>query len=203
MYKGSAITVQLLDGDIAEVNFDLQGESINKFNSLTIKELEEALEVIEKSDKIKGVLLTSSKSVFLVGADINEFVPLFGKSGGDASASHLSKNLDNFNRLEDLSVPTVIAINGYAMGGGLELALACDYRVMSTLAKIGLPETKLGIIPGWGGTVRLPRVAGADTAIEWIASGAEQRPDVALKTGVVDGVVEPDQLRDSALSLLQ
>ncbi|MBT8139862.1 MAG: fatty acid oxidation complex subunit alpha FadB, partial [Gammaproteobacteria bacterium] len=107
-----------------------------------------------------------------------------------------------FNRLEDLPVPTVVAINGYAMGGGLEIALACDFRVMSTVAKIGLPETKLGIIPGWGGTVRLPRIAGADTAIDWIASGAEQRADKALKAGVVDGVVAPEHLHDAALKVL-
>lgn len=203
MFKGSAITVKMRDDGIAELSFDLQGESINKFNTQTVNQLEEAIEILEKDKKVKGLLLTSNKNVFLVGADINEFVPLFGKQGDTASISHLSKNIGNFNRLEDLPVPTVIAINGYAMGGGLELALACDYRVMSTVAKIGLPETKLGIIPGWGGTVRLPRVAGADTAIEWIASGQEQRPDVALKTGVVDGVVEPDQLRESALSVLQ
>ena len=202
MFKGSAISVQMLDDGIAELNFDLQGESINKFNTLTVNELEEAIGLLEKSKDVKGVLLTSNKGVFLVGADINEFVPLFGKNASGA-ASHLNKNIDNFNRLEDLNVPTVIAINGFAMGGGLELALACDYRIMSTAAKIGLPETKLGIIPGWGGTVRLPRIAGADTAIEWIASGGEQRPDVALKSGVVDGVTEPDQLRTAALSVLQ
>ena len=202
MFKGSALSVQMLDSGIAELNFDLQGESINKFNTVTVNELEEAIGLLEKSKDVKGVILTSSKGVFLVGADINEFVPLFGKNASETS-SHLNKNIENFNRLEDLQVPTVIAINGYAMGGGLEMALACDYRVMSSAAKIGLPETKLGIIPGWGGTVRLPRVAGADTAIEWIASGAEQRPDVALKAGVVDGVIEPDQLREAALSVLQ
>jgi len=202
MFKGSAISVQMLDGGIAEINFDLQGESINKFDSKTVLELEQVVTELENADGLKGVLVTSGKGVFIVGADIAEFVPLFGEDG-DGVGSHLSKNDDNFNRLEDLDVPVVAAINGYAMGGGLELALACDYRVMSSVAKIGLPETKLGIIPGWGGTVRLPRIAGADTAIEWIASGKEQRPDVALKTGVVDGVVAPDELRDAALSVLQ
>ena len=203
MFKGSAITVTLLDGGIAEMNFDLQGESVNKFNSLTVNELEQALEALDDSDDVKGLLLTSAKSVFLVGADITEFVPLFGENGDNAAGSHLAKNNDNFNLLEELDFPTCIAINGYAMGGGLEMALACDFRVMSTKAKIGLPETKLGIIPGWGGTVRLPRIAGADTAIDWICSGKEQRPEVALKAGVVDGVVEPEHLRDAALSVLQ
>ncbi len=141
-------------------------------------------------------------SVFVVGADITEFIPMLGDSDVDAG-EHLAKNTENFNRLEDLGVPSVAAINGYALGGGLELALACDFRVMSTVAKVGLPETKLGIIPGWGGTVRLPRIAGSDTAIEWIASGKEQRPDAALKAGVVDGVVAPEKLRDAALGVLQ
>src|SRR6185369_17935467 len=94
------------------------------------------------------------------------------------------------------------ALNGFAFGGGYEVALATSYRVMSSEAKVGLPETKLGIFPGWGGTVRLSRVAGADNAIEWIAGGEQYGADVALKTGVVDAVVAPDKLRDAALHLL-
>ena len=202
MFNGSAISVTMLDGGIADMNFDLQGESVNKFNALTVGEFEEAVTALENADDLQGVIITSGKAVFIVGADITEFVPLFGSEGGNVGA-HLAKNNVNMNRLEDLKVPVVAAINGYAMGGGLEICLACDYRVMSSKAKIGLPETKLGIIPGWGGTVRLPRLAGADTAIEWIASGKEQRAEVALKAGVVDGVVEPDQLREAALSVLQ
>lgn len=202
MFKGNAISVQMLDAGIAELNFDLKGESINKFDSATVLEFGEAITAIEKSKDVKGVLITSGKGVFLVGADITEFIPIF-KQGGAGAGKHLVKNSENFNRLEDLDAPVVVAINGYAMGGGLELALACDYRIMSTIAKIGLPETKLGIIPGWGGTVRLPRLAGSDTAIEWIASGKEQRPDVALKAGVVDGVVEPEKLKDAAIKVLQ
>ena len=95
------------------------------------------------------------------------------------------------------------AINGTALGGGFEMALVCDYRVMSDTAKIGLPETKLGIIPGYGGTTRLPRLIGADNAIEWIASGKEQRATEAMRCGAVDAVVEPELLRDAALALVQ
>ena len=95
------------------------------------------------------------------------------------------------------------AINGIALGGGFEMGLVCDYRVMSDTARIGLPETKLGIIPGYGGTTRLPRLIGADNAIEWIASGKEQKAEQALKFGAVDAVVAPELLREAAVSLLQ
>lgn len=202
IFKGSAISVQLLEAGIAELNFDLEGESVNKFNAATVAELTQALDALEAVDGLKGVLATSAKGVFIVGADITEFIPMLGKKVENTGDS-LSGNNGNFNRIEDFAVPFVVAINGYALGGGLEFCLACDYRVMSTVAKVGLPETKLGLIPGWGGTVRLPRIAGADTAIDWIASARDQRPDVALKAGVVDGVVEPDKLRDAALTVLQ
>ncbi|MFK8030612.1 MAG: fatty acid oxidation complex subunit alpha FadB [Gammaproteobacteria bacterium] len=199
MFKGSAISVTPLEAGIVELNFDLAGESVNKFNALTIGELSEAINAIEQVSDLKGVLVTSGKGVFIVGADITEFGTMF-------SATDFNKaedlNNQNLNRIEDLKVPVVVAINGYALGGGLEFCLACDFRLMSTMAKVGLPETKLGLIPGWGGTVRLPRIAGADTAIDWIASGKDQRPDVALKTGVVDGVVAPEHLRDAALKVL-
>jgi 3-hydroxyacyl-CoA dehydrogenase/enoyl-CoA hydratase/3-hydroxybutyryl-CoA epimerase/enoyl-CoA isomerase len=202
IFKGSAISVQLLDAGIAELNFDLEGESVNKFNAATVAELGQALDALDTVDGLKGVLATSGKGVFIVGADITEFLPMLG-SEVEISGDHLSGNNGNFNRIEDFAVPFVVAINGYALGGGLEFCLACDFRVMSTVAKIGLPETKLGLIPGWGGTVRLPRIAGADTAIDWIASAKDQRPDVALKAGVVDGVVAPENLRDAALKVLQ
>ncbi|HQQ75144.1 MAG TPA: fatty acid oxidation complex subunit alpha FadB, partial [Pseudomonadales bacterium] len=100
-----------------------------------------------------------------------------------------------------LPFPTVAAINGYALGGGLEVCLACDYRVMADTARIGLPETKLGIIPGFGGTVRLPRVIGVDHAVEWIAGAGEQKPANALELGAVDAVVTGDVLREAAFDL--
>lgn len=202
IFKGNAVTVQMLDAGIAELNFDLQGESVNKFDSATVGELNQAITALEGASGLKGVLATSGKGVFIVGADISEFVPLFA-AGPEAAGDHLGQNTQNLNRIEDLGVPVVVAINGFALGGGLEFCLACDYRVASTAAKVGLPEAKLGLIPGWGGTVRLPRLAGCDTAIEWIASGADKSANAALKAGVIDGVVAPDLLRDCALNVLQ
>lgn len=198
IFKGKAVTVTLLDEQIAELSFDLDGASVNTFNSAVVKELSEAISAIENDSSIKGVIATSAKSVFIVGADITEFGGVFD-AGAEAIAEMLQENNNNNNRLEELAVPVVVAINGFALGGGLEFALACDYRVASTAAKVGLPESKLGLLPGWGGTVRLPRIAGVDTAVSWIASGKDQRPEEALKAGVVDALVEPEKLRDAAL----
>lgn len=202
IFSGKAIKVESVEDGIAQLCFDLHDESVNKFDSQTTSELAQALSAIEKDTKLKGLLITSNKNVFIVGADITEFGPAF-KGGPDEIEKLLGLNVQNFNRLEDLAIPTVVAINGYALGGGLEFCLACDYRLMSTNAKVGLPETKLGILPGWGGTVRLPRIAGVDTAVEWIASGKDKAADEALRTRVVDGVVEPEQLIPSALALLK
>ncbi len=202
-FSGNAITVQSTDDGIAELCFDLQDESVNKFNALTLDELKEATTAIAADTSIKGVIVTSGKPVFIVGADITEFGALFGGSEESVREKILGINFEIFNAFEDLPVPTVAAINGIALGGGLEMALVCDYRVMSETAKIGLPETKLGIIPGYGGTTRLPRLIGADNAIEWIASGKEQKAEQAHKCGAVDAVVAPELLRDAAVSLLK
>ncbi|MDO3382312.1 fatty acid oxidation complex subunit alpha FadB [Gilvimarinus algae] len=198
MYQGNRIKVSV-EGELAQLSFCAQA-SVNTFNTETVAELDAALTKLEHSN-VKGLVIVSDLPTFLVGADINEFAPVFA-GGESAIRAHLKKNIDNFNRLEALPFPVVIAINGIALGGGLELALACDFRVADTGARIGLPETKLGIIPGWGGTVRLPRIAGADTAIDWICSGAEHTASEALTAGVVDAVVEPEFLRDCAFDLL-
>ncbi|MDO8344226.1 MAG: fatty acid oxidation complex subunit alpha FadB [Cellvibrio sp.] len=202
MYQGKALKVSLLPDGIAELTFDLQGESVNKFSLLVVSELQNVLDLLETAKDIRGLLIKSAKDVFIVGADIMEFSTVFA-SGPEQITGHLAANNRNFCRLEDLPFPTVVAINGFALGGGLEFCLSCDYRIASTAAKVGLPETKLGIIPGWGGTVRLPRVAGLDTAVEWIAAGKENDADAALAARVVDAVVEPAKLNDAALNCLQ
>ncbi|MFV8818543.1 fatty acid oxidation complex subunit alpha FadB [Haliea sp. E17] len=202
MYQSEQFTLRRLDGDIAELCFDLQGESVNKFDQASVASLTAALDALEAEQGIRGLLLTSGKSVFIVGADITEFLQLFGASKEEIKAFSGVNNA-NFNRIAALPYPTAVAINGFAMGGGMEISLACDFRIMSTAAKIGLPETKLGILPGWGGTTRLPRLIGVDEAVTWIATGADQRADAALKAGAVDAVAEPGALRDVALATLQ
>jgi len=201
IYEGKAIIQGLEDG-IVELRFDLQGESVNKFNSATLSELQAAVEAIQNNADVTGVVVTSGKDVFIVGADITEFVGTFKLPEEDLVAGNLEAN-KIFNAFEDLNVPTVAAINGIALGGGLEMCLAADFRVMAASAKIGLPEVKLGIYPGFGGTVRLPRLIGVDNAIEWICGGTEQRADKALKAGAVDAVVADDQLKAAAIDVIK
>jgi 3-hydroxyacyl-CoA dehydrogenase/enoyl-CoA hydratase/3-hydroxybutyryl-CoA epimerase/enoyl-CoA isomerase len=202
IYQSDQLSIKRLDGDIAELNFDLQGESVNKFDNATVTSLAAALDALEAESGIKGLLVSSAKPVFVVGADITEFTSLFG-AGKEEIKPFTGANNKNFNRIASLPYPSAVAINGFAMGGGLECCLACDFRVMSTAAKIGLPETKLGILPGWGGTVRLPRIIGVDEAVMWMATGADKRADAALKAGAVDAVAGPEQLRDVTLATLQ
>ena len=201
IYQGKAITVTLDADGIAELQFDLQGDSVNKFNQATIEELRTAVESLAGTANLKGILMTSAKGVFVVGADISEFTELF-KLPEEELARWPAATCGVFSAFEDLPVPKVCAINGFALGGGLEIALCCEYRVMSITAQIGLPEVKLGLFPGFGGTVRLPRIIGSDNAVEWIASGNQQKPDQALAVGAVDAVVDPANLADAARSLL-
>ena len=201
IYEGKAITVKEMEGGIAQLNFDLQGESVNKLNRLALEELHAATDAVIARNDLKGMVVTSSKDSFIVGADITEFTGLFAGPEEDIIAKTTQAN-DIFSAIEDLPFPTVTAINGIALGGGLELALSTDYRVMAPKAKIGLPEVKLGIFPGFGGTVRLSRLVGVDNAIEWIAGGTENRADAALKVGAVDSVVEVDKLVESAVAII-
>ncbi|OEY67391.1 fatty acid oxidation complex subunit alpha FadB [Marinobacter sp. X15-166B] len=202
IYEGKAITVKEIEGGIAQLNFDLQGESVNKFDRLTLEELRAATNAIKAANGLKGLVVTSGKDSFIVGADINEFTELFAGSEQDLIDNNLQAN-EIFSAVEDLPFPTVTAINGIALGGGFEMCLSTDFRVMGTQARVGLPEVKLGIFPGFGGTVRLSRLIGADNAVEWIAAGSEHRAEAALKVGAVDAVVEHDKLLDAAVAMIK
>lgn len=202
IFQGNSLSLKRLEGDIAELNIDLQNESVNKFDSKTITELGQALELLKKETGIKGLIVTSAKSVFVVGADINEFTVLFTQSDGEV-ATYLNAGNNAFCALEDLPYPTAAAINGYALGGGFEICMACDFRVLADSARVGLPEAKLGLFPGYGGTCRLPRLIGIDNAVEWIAAGNEYKAPDALKVGAVDAVVALDKVRDAALDLVK
>ena len=202
IHAGNAITVQMLADGIAEFRFDLQGESVNKFNRATIEDFQAAIAAVKANNDIKGLVVSSAKSTFIVGADITEFGDNFAQ-GEQAIVDWLLPVNNVFNAFEDLDTPKVAAINGIAFGGGFEMCLVCDYRVMSEQAQVGLPEIKLGLYPGFGGTVRLSRVIGIDNAVEWMAMANPKRPAAALKDGAVDAVVAADKLQEAAIDLVK
>lgn len=201
MYRGQTLALLNLEDGIAELRFDAADGPVNKLSRVTIEELSAALDVLEAANDVTGLLISSGKDSFIVGADITEFGPVFSLPR-DQVRDFLMLNNQNFNRIEDLPFPTLVAIDGFALGGGLELSVASDFRVATTRAVVGFPETQLGIIPGWGGTVRAPRLIGFDNAVEWIATGAQQKAERAFRDGMVDAIVEPDKLREQALLLL-
>jgi len=202
LYSGPAFSATALGDGLVELKFDLAGESVNKLSQAALRDFDAATQAIAKDASVKGVIVTSGKSVFIVGADVTEFGAMFA-AGEEAVAKGVLEVNQLLCRFEDLPFPKVAAINGICLGGGLELALACDFRVMSTAASVGFPEVKLGIFPGFGGSVRMPRVVGVDNAIEWICTGADKKADAALKDGAVDAVVAPEALRDAALAMLK
>ena len=201
-FEGRSFQCSMLEGGVAELRLDLKGESVNKFDNPTLAELAEVVGLLKADPEVKGLLLISGKEVgFVVGADINMFLGLF-RQPEEQLIEYLMSVHKVFSAMEDFDFPTVTAIHGFAVGGGMELATSTSYRVMATTARIGFPETKLGIFPGWGGTVRLPRLIGADHAIEWITGGDHHSAEESLKLGVVDAVVAPEKLREAALDLL-
>ena len=200
LFQGKSLSAELLADGIVEVKFDAEG-SVNKFDQATFEDYRAVVEAIKNCNDAKGVIVTSGKPAFIVGADITEFLETF-KQPEDALVPWVKSASDVFDSFEDLELPTVAAISGFALGGGCEMALACDYRVADTTAQIGLPEVKLGLMPGFGGTVRLPRLVGADNAVEWMSTGKQYKADQAMKVGVVDSVVAPDFLREAAISVV-
>lgn len=201
LYEGETLRVEALPDRFAELCFDRQGGSVNKFDRKTVAELLQAIGVIERSPGLRGVLITSGKAEFIVGADIHEFGETFALPHADL-LNYLARSNDVFIRFESLELPTVAAIDGFALGGGLEFTLAAGYRVMATGARVGLPEVGLGLLPGFGGTVRLPRLVGLAAAMEWIALGKPHTAAASLADGVADAVCSAESLREQALAML-
>ncbi len=204
LFEGHTLKVLPVETDISgivELRFERGTESVNKLDRLTFEELFRAIEIIRSTPGLRGLLITSAKEAFIVGADIFEFTAVFKGSGADVAA-FVAGNSSIITALGDLPLPSVALINGLALGGGFEVALAADYRVMATSAKIGVPEIHLGLFPGYGGTVRLPRLIGLAAAAQWIISGAQNGADAALSAGAVDAVTQPEGLKIAALALL-
>ncbi len=203
IYSGKNLKLIELDNELAELVL-ASDSSVNKFDQITLEEFKTALYKASAAN-LRGLLIRSEKPSFIVGADITEFLDKF-KLPPKALSLWLKQATDIFDLLEDLPFPTVCAINGYALGGGCEAVLATDYRIADKTAKIGLPEVKLGIMPGFGGTVRLSRIIGADNAMKLITTGKEQTAQEALKIGLVDAVINTENteaLKLAALDCLQ
>jgi len=200
-FDGQSMRCSMLPDGVVELSIDLKADTVNKLHQAALDELAQALALIQAEPGVRGLLLSSAKDCFVVGADVTEFPAYFKLS--EAGLREWLLEVDRmFGIIEDFDFPSVAALNGFAFGGGLEFALAASYRVMAADTRIGLPEVKLGLFPGWGGSVRLSRLAGADNAIEWITSGAQYSADVAFRLGVVDAAVARDQVRACALDLL-
>ena len=201
IYQSNSITVAYLADGIAEFTFNASG-SVNKFDQQTLADCRAALNLLHADKDLKGVIYTSGKDAFIVGADITEFLGTFQQPEAEL-IPWIKSASDVFDLAEDLPVPTIAAIRGFALGGGFEWTLTADYRVADTTAKVGLPEVKLGLMPGFGGSVRLPRIIGADGGMEWITTGKERGAEAALKEGAIDAVVAPEKLKDAALSMIK
>ena len=190
--------------DISEITSDLENlsyevrdnvaiitiereEALNALNADLLFELGVAFELAEADLEVRAVVITGSGRAFVAGADIASLKAITDPfSGREASLA----GQDVMNTLAALPVPTIAAINGFALGGGLELALACDLRVAGTKARLGLPEVGLGILPGYGGTQRLPRLIGQGRAMDLIFTGRHVQAEEALQLGLVNRVVE-------------
>ncbi|MDD5177643.1 MAG: 3-hydroxyacyl-CoA dehydrogenase NAD-binding domain-containing protein [Sterolibacterium sp.] len=202
IYDGPCVHLLALKDGVVELCFDRRDDAVNKLDGPALADLAAAVGILGNRPDVRGLLISSGKEGFLAGADIGQLLPKLNRSD-DEIAALLRVGVEAFTALADLNMPSVTAINGFAMGGGLETALSSDYRVLSTSAQIGLPEVGLGIIPGMSGTARLPRLTGSKVALDWIVGARSYKAEAALQSGVVDAVAGPTQLRDEALALLQ
>ena len=167
-------------------------KKLNALNKTTIKELSEAFLTLEEDVNVKVIVLTGSgEKAFVAGADISEFAD-FSAEEGEILARKGQELL--FNTVENLSTPVIAAINGFALGGGLELAMSCHFRIASENAKMGLPEVSLGVIPGYGGTQRLPQLVGKGKAMELIMTAGMISAAEAKESGLVNHVVTLEEL---------
>ena len=186
------------DGDIAVVTID-RPEKLNALNAEVVSELGQVFDELADDDEVRGVILTGSgEKAFVAGADIGELATMDSVSGVKVSRDGQTV----FRNIERFPKPVLAAVGGYALGGGFELALACHMRICSENARFGLPEVGLGIIPGYGGTIRLARLIGLGRAIEMTLTGDQVKAERAREMGLVSRVVDRADLLEEAKALM-
>ena len=180
-----------IDGNLAQVTIN-RPSKLNALNKVTIQELHDALAQLDADATVKAIVLTGSgEKAFVAGADISEFAHFSIEEGAQLAA--LGQEL-LFDFVENMKTPVIAAVNGFALGGGLELAMSCHFRVASDNAKMGLPEVTLGVIPGYGGTQRLPQLVGKGRAMEMIMTAGMIDAETAKSYGLVNHVVPQAEL---------
>lgn len=200
----AGLRLTVADG-IARLTFDQPGSKANVFSTARLTEFGQAVDGLVHRPGIDGLVLESAKpGIFIAGADLKEFADADPANPGPTRA-YLELALRVLDTLEALPFPTAAAIDGAALGGGLETALACDFRLCGTnpRAQLGLPEIKLGLIPGWGGTQRLPRLVGVEEALDRMLSGESYDTTDPPPEDLVDETVPSEQLFDAAVRLLR
>ncbi|MES2701706.1 MAG: enoyl-CoA hydratase-related protein [Bacteroidota bacterium] len=176
-------------------------DKMNALNKDVIEELGKAIDEVYNNEEIKTAIITGAgEKAFVAGADISEFVSL----GKEAGAALARKGQDGvFNKIENCPKPIIAAVNGFALGGGCELAMSCHFRIASANAKFGQPEVNLGLIPGYGGTQRLTQLVGKGKAMELMMTGDMIGADEAKQLGLVNHVTAPEELLAKAKEILQ
>lgn len=189
----SILNVQINEG-MAVVTIN-RPEALNALNTRFFAEMDDVIASVSKNRDVKIMVITGSGKAFVAGADIAEMV---NKTPEEGSAfSRVGQN--TFRSLEKMEIPVIAAINGFALGGGLELAMGCDFRIASTKSKFGQPEVNLGLIPGYAATQRLSRLVGLGNALYLLMSADMIGAEEALRIGLVQKVVEPEQLMEETM----
>ncbi len=184
------------EGNIALVTIS-RPQALNALNSSFFNEMDHYIDSVSKEADVRALIITGEGKAFVAGADIAEMVNM----SGDEARAFSRRGQEVFNKISSLPFPVIAAVNGFALGGGLELAMSCDIRIASSNAKFGQPEVELGLIPGYAGTQRLPRLTNLSDAL-WLLTSAERiDAATALQMRLVQKVTEPELLMDEALKL--
>ena len=172
-------------------------EAMNALNTRFFNEMDEVVAHFKGRDDVRVMIITGAGKAFVAGADIAEMVDKTPEEG--SAFSRLGQN--TFRSLGELEIPVIAAINGFALGGGLELAMGCDFRIASSKAKFGQPEVNLGLIPGYAGTQRLPRLTAMGDALYLLMTAEMINAEDALRIGLVQKVVDPEELMDTVMGI--